>query len=134
MPPQGGYGYEPPSPPMYGYPPPMGGYPVQQGTNGMAIAALVCALAGPFLCGIPTILGLIFGFLGLSQIKTSGQQGRGLAIAGIVISAVTLVAGIILSIALVALNQSESRHRHQHDDDYYNSAPAAAMILPRLGG
>ena len=96
-----GYGQTPPgygqTPPGYGQPPP--GYPppgypgyaypgAQPGTNGFAIASLVCA----FLC---SPLGLIFGFIARSQIRQSRQSGDGLALAGIIISAVSIVAGII---------------------------------------
>jgi peptidyl-prolyl cis-trans isomerase B (cyclophilin B) len=67
------------------------------GTNGMAIASLVCA----FVC---TPLGLIFGFVALSQIGKTGQSGRGLAIAGIVVSVLSIVAVI----ALFAVGSSTS--------------------------
>src|SRR3954469_20799055 len=94
---QSPYGQPPPGAP-YGQPQeapygqPYGqayGQPATTGTNGMAIASLVCA----FFC---TPLGLIFGFIALSQIKERGQGGRGLAIAGIVISIVSLVIGIAI--------------------------------------
>lgn len=59
----------------------------------MSIASLVLGLAGVPLCFlfVPSVLAVIFGFVGLNQIKTdSGQQGRGLAIAGIVLGFVML--------------------------------------------
>ena len=59
------------------------------GTNGFAIASLVCA----FLC---SPLGIVFGFVAKSQIKQTGQGGDGLATAGIVISIVALVVPVIL--------------------------------------
>lgn len=68
--------------PGYGYPPPP---PVQRGTNGFAIAALVLGLLG----AVP--LGIIFGIVALRQIKRSGQQGKGMAIAGLVLSVVWLL-------------------------------------------
>src|SRR5262245_48025814 len=95
-PPPGGYGYPPPQaggyryPPQYGYPPPA------PGTNAMAVASLVCSLFGWVCLFIGAFLGVIFGFIALSQIKRSGQRGRGLAIAGIVIGSVLLVLGIAL--------------------------------------
>jgi fumarate reductase subunit D len=89
-PPPGGYG-SPPPPAGYGYQPP----PQATGTNGMAIASLVCSLLG-WLCIIGPILGIIFGFLALGQIKQSGQGGRGMAIAGIIIGAVVIVILIVL--------------------------------------
>lgn len=55
--------------------------PAQKTTNGMSIAGFVCSF-------FFQILGLIFSIIGLCQIKTSGEKGRGLAIAGIVISSV----------------------------------------------
>lgn len=47
-------------------------------TNSMAIVALVTSL-------LLAPLGIIFGHISLSQIKRSGEDGRGLAIAGLVI-------------------------------------------------
>jgi peptidyl-prolyl cis-trans isomerase B (cyclophilin B) len=60
------------------------------GTNGMAIASLVCA----FLC---SPLGLVFGLVAKSQIKSRGGGGDGLATAGIILSVVFLILGIILT-------------------------------------
>ena len=55
------------------------GYPQPQATNSMAIVSLVCAfLFAP--------LGIVFGHISLSQIKKTGEEGRGLAVAGLVIS------------------------------------------------
>jgi hypothetical protein len=73
-------------PPPYGYPPQ--GYTAAAGTNGLAIASLICA----FFC---TPLGLIFGLVAKSQIKRTGQSGNGLATAGIVISLVSIVFSLV---------------------------------------
>lgn len=54
--------------------------PVRVGTNGFAIASFVTSLFGI------VILGLVFGFIALDQLKHSNQEGRGFAIAGIAIS------------------------------------------------
>jgi hypothetical protein len=75
-------------------------------TNGMAIASIACSGAGiiPFFFGITCVLGIIFGFVAMGQIKRTGgvQEGRGLAIAGIVIGfsliAIFIVLVIILSV------------------------------------
>lgn len=81
--------YSPPLqyPPQY---PPAPVYPMvvpvayvrTQSTNGFAIAALVCPLV---LC-VLFPLGIIFGHVALSQIARTGEGGRGMAIAGLVIS------------------------------------------------
>jgi hypothetical protein len=92
--PPGGQSYPPPPPGGYG-PPPVSGYapPQSAGTNGFAIASLVSSLFG-WLCLVGPFLGFIFGFVALGQIKRTGQGGRGLAIAGIIIGAV-IVAFVI---------------------------------------
>lgn len=60
-----------------------------------------------WLCGIGPVLGVIFGFIALNQIKKTGEGGRGLAIAGIIIGAIAIVLGIIwgIFVGLAAMNQ-----------------------------
>ena len=68
-----------------------------RGTNGLAIASLVTSFFG--ICG--GVLGAIFGFVALGQIRRTGQKGKGLAIAGLSISGawVLLIAvGVIIAI------------------------------------
>ncbi|HET9877352.1 MAG TPA: DUF4190 domain-containing protein [Mycobacterium sp.] len=98
-PPPSGY---PPPPPYQGYPPPYPGAPVgptsydpyraaaQQTTNPMAVVSLVCSLGGLF-CGVTAIAGVILGFIAMQQTKQTGQNGYGLALAGVITGAVMLV-------------------------------------------
>jgi hypothetical protein len=82
--PGAGYG----APGQYG----VGGPYQPRGTSGWAVASLVLGLLG----GI--VLGAVFGFIALSRIKRLGQRGRGMAIAGIVLSScwtLLLIIGII---------------------------------------
>jgi hypothetical protein len=65
--------------------------PASQKTNVLAIVSLVSAF---FI----SIVGIITGHIALSQIKKTGEQGRGLAIAGLIIGYVGLVIGIIVAI------------------------------------
>jgi hypothetical protein len=70
-------------------------------TNGMAVASLVLGLVGLPLCFlfVPSILAVVFGIVGLNQIKNDPMQtGRGLAIAGLILGAVMLV---LMVLALV---------------------------------
>ncbi len=78
-------------------------YPNAPTTNGLAVASLVCSLGG-LLCGVGAIVGVVLGFVARSQIKASGgrQQGDGMALAGIIIGSVLIVAGIVLLIAIFA--------------------------------
>ncbi len=78
-----------PPPPPDAYPAGYYGYPQHRPTNGLAIASLVCAfLFAP--------LGIIFGHISLSQIKRTGEEGRGLAIAGLIISYLLTVLAILV--------------------------------------
>lgn len=118
-PPPPGWGYPPPPvadypPPYGGYPPPVGGYPPQygaypapQGTNGLAVASLVCSVTSPLLCFVLAIVGVVLGVVALNQIKRTGQNGRGLALAGIIVGAVIIavaIAAIVLYLSWYSAN------------------------------
>lgn len=80
--------------------PAYGTYGMSQSTNGLATASLVLGILGLF-CGITAIVGLILGIVALGQIRKGRGTGRGLAIGGIVTSAVAIaltVAGIALGV------------------------------------
>jgi hypothetical protein len=76
----------------YGY-----GYatPFPLGTSGLAIASLIVGICG-FLCVTPFV-GIGLGIGALVQIRKTGQAGKGMAIAGLILSVVWL-ALIVLSI------------------------------------
>ena len=107
---QPGYGQPPYGQPPYGQPGygPYGYPSTKPGTNGLAIAALVCAICGLFSLGLGCVLGIIFGFIALSQIKRTPQAGRGLAIAGIAVGISLIVAFVAL--VAVAVTQGNSDH------------------------
>ncbi len=73
-------------------------------TNGMALTGLILGIVsltfGLCCCsGLPfSVLGVIFSAIGLSQINRDpqNQQGRGLAIAGLVVSILGLLVGLLL--------------------------------------
>lgn len=95
--PQPNYGYQQPS----GYQP--YGQPLAQGTNGLAIGALVASLIGLCTCSIGSIVGIILGVLSLNQMKERpGQDGRGMALAGIWVGAGGIVAWIIYIAVILA--------------------------------
>ena len=50
-----------------------------------------------------SVISIILGFIGLNQIKKTGERGRGLAIWAIVLGFVSIVIGIIAWIAFVAI-------------------------------
>lgn len=105
------------------YPPPPA-YP--RTTNAWAVAALVCAfLFAP--------LGIVFGHLSLSQIKRTGEDGRGLALAGLIIgyvmTALTVIVVVFSVLFLVAVAQHVGELRVD-DGSTRSAAPPSGDRLP----
>jgi hypothetical protein len=69
-------------------------------TSGLAVASLICGL-GQFAVGpLATIPAIVLGHMARHQIKRTGEQGAGLALAGLVLGWTAVIAGIILMTAL----------------------------------
>lgn len=105
----GGYpGYPPPGyADPYGY----GAYGQTGGTNGLAIASLITSIAAIVTCYLGIILGIvgvILGIVALNQLKTKQQDGKGIAIAGIILGAVIPVLWILVLIVIAAGSSSTS--------------------------
>ena len=62
-------------------------------TNGLAIASLVLGIVGCFW--ITAIVAIVLGFVARKQIEQSGEQGSGMALAGIILGFVWIGLGII---------------------------------------
>ena len=84
-------------------------YPPQSSTPGLSIAGMICGILSLLTCcfyyiGLPlAVLGLIFSIIGMKRTA----NGKGMAVAGIVTSAITLaIIVIMLIIVLVAANSS----------------------------
>lgn len=89
------------SPAAYGAPY-YGGYAPAK-TNTLAVVSLISSLVGIFLIPfLGSIVGVITGHMALSRLKTSGEQGRGLALAGTIIGWVGVGFGVLGLIALFA--------------------------------
>ncbi|MFF0266654.1 DUF4190 domain-containing protein [Kribbella sp. NPDC004536] len=92
------YGQAPYSPSVYGgY-----GYTGSPGTNGLATASLICSLAG-LLIGLSAPVGIVLGIIALSQIKKRNQEGKGMAIAGVIVGSVLTLGTILLFLFLIVL-------------------------------
>jgi uncharacterized protein DUF4190 len=96
-PPPGQQNYGP-QPPYPAYQQPYSPYPPTAPTNGLAIAALVCGIGG-FVIGLSFIPAIICGHIARKQIRQTGEQGAGLALAGLILGYV----GTVLFIALIAV-------------------------------
>lgn len=90
---------------MNNYPPPFPpGPPVVQKTNGKSIAALVLGILSlliPYVGFLLGIMAIIFSSLSLKELKRRYEQGKGLAIAGLVCGIIgTIIYGLLLFIIL----------------------------------
>lgn len=94
-----------------------------EGTNGLAVTGFVLSLCG-FATVITFFVGLILSAMGLSQTKKTGQDGRGLALAGVIIGAIgsgiTIIIGIIMTIAIIFAAGNGQFHSNIKDvyEDY----------------
>jgi hypothetical protein len=112
-------GWTPPPPPGAPGPPPPptpGPYPGAPGTPGawdvppytppartnpLAIISLVAGCAQFFFCIIGSIVAIVTGHIARRQIKRSGEQGAGLALAGLILGYVGLVVAVLGAAAFV---------------------------------
>ncbi|OBK13499.1 hypothetical protein A5636_09455 [Mycobacterium asiaticum] len=108
-------GPPPAGPAQHAHPP----YPVNRSTNSMAIAALVTSL-------VLAPLGIVFGHISLSQIKRTGEDGRGFAIAGLVLGYLGTAFGIIGLIAVLIFMTSMSSALHSSKGSRYRSTPTTS--------
>ena len=103
--------YQPPGgyPPPSGYPAPAGAYPpggpVYPGyagtgrrTNGLAIAAFICSLAG-FVTLISAPVGAVLGHIAKRQIAQTGEEGAGFAQAAIIVG--WAITGVVLLVCCI---------------------------------
>jgi hypothetical protein len=98
-------GYPPQGHPPQGYPP-QGYPPPDPGVNGFAVASLVLGIIGGIL------LSVIFGIVALVQMRRRPYRGKGMAIAGLVLSGVWvlgLATVIVLAIASEADRDSSGQ-------------------------
>jgi hypothetical protein len=95
--------YYGPQPPYPAYQQPYQPYPLARPTNGLAIAALVCGVGG-FVIGLSFIPAIICGHLARAQIRRTGEQGEGMALAGLILGYVgtALFAALIVALVVIA--------------------------------
>ncbi|WP_410771801.1 DUF4190 domain-containing protein [Fontibacillus sp. BL9] len=89
---------------------PQGYTPAPQGpakTNGKSIASLVLGILSiviPYVGFLMGIVAIVFASLSFKELKRTGEQGRGLSIAGLVCGIIgTAIYGIILLLLILAV-------------------------------
>lgn len=94
-----------PGPQAYQYGPP-GHVPAPAPpTNVMTVWSLVSSILGiTLLPGLGSVAGIVLGHIAMSQLKRTGESGRGLAIAGLVVgySGIVIIGLIVAAILYAA--------------------------------
>ncbi len=72
-------------------------------TNGLAIASLSCGLAQFAFGPLATIPAIVLGHMARGQIRRTGEQGAGLALAGLVLGWGAVILGVVIVVVGLAL-------------------------------
>jgi hypothetical protein len=83
-------------------------------TNGLAIASLACGLAQFMVGPVATIPAIVLGHVARRQIMRTGEQGAGLALAGLVLGWVAVILGIVLIVVGLAIFAGTHGTVHMH--------------------
>ncbi|MFI7060591.1 DUF4190 domain-containing protein [Kribbella sp. NPDC050124] len=115
-------------PPVGAFPTPYGyGYPGSGGgNNGMAIGSLATGIGG-FCVPIAAPVAVGLGIAALVQIKKRGGDGKGMAIAGLVLGGLTTIGWLLYLLLIVVLGVFGATS----DDDYYGAPePSSTYSTP----
>jgi hypothetical protein len=77
--------------------------PQVAGTNGLAMASLACGVAQFAIGPLATIPAIVLGHMARSRIRRTGEQGAGLALAGLMLGWGAVILGVILLIIGMAV-------------------------------
>ena len=72
-------------------------------TNGLAVASLACGIAQFAFGPLATIPAIVLGHAARHQIKRTGEQGAGLALAGLILGWAAVILGIVLILIALAI-------------------------------
>jgi hypothetical protein len=123
--------YPPPPPHVPFAQPPIAGAPAPSRTSGAAIASLICSILGLCTIGLTGIVGIILGVIAIRSIGASrgAVGGKGLAISGIVIGAISIATSCLqIGILLPAIGKARHTAREVMQITHANSLGQAAMI------
>jgi uncharacterized membrane protein len=79
-------------------------------TNGLAIASLACGVAQFAFGPLPTIPAIVLGHMARHQIKRTGEQGAGMALAGLLLGWAAVAMGVLAVLALTLFVVTSGGH------------------------
>ena len=91
-------------------------------TNGLAIASLACGVAQFAFGPLPTIPAIVLGHMARHQIKRTGEQGAGMALAGLLLGWAAVGLGVLAILGITLLVFTHTGH----------AAVVNAHVLPGL--
>ncbi len=125
-PPPGDYPPPPPGaylPPPQHYSPPPGAYaPPTPGTNWWAVVSLIFGVLGGIL------ISVVCGIVGLNRAK-KGHGGRGMAIAGLALSALWAVGIVVLVVFLLVFGKDTVNATDVKAGDCLKELPASGLVI-----
>ena len=78
--------------------------PQVAGTNGLAMASLACGIAQFAIGPLATIPAIVLGHMARSRIRRTGEQGAGLALAGLMLGWAMVILGIVVIVVGLAVS------------------------------
>jgi uncharacterized membrane protein YphA (DoxX/SURF4 family) len=90
------------------------------GLIGICIAVFI-PIAGPICTGILAVAAIVTGFLGMNQANKNAEKGRGMAIAGLIIGVVTILAACLIGIGHAVLGPQLTNFFNQMSSGMMNS-------------
>lgn len=82
--------------------------------NGLATASFACGLAQFVFGPLATIPAIVFGHMARRQIRHTGEQGAGLALAGLILGWAAVILGIVLLAVALAISARMSSSIQMH--------------------
>ena len=89
-------------------------YPLQYAaprrTNGLAVASLACGVGQIFFWFLAAIPAVVLGHMARRQIRQTGEDGAGLALAGLILGWIGIILTVVFVLGVVALVAVASTH------------------------
>ena len=76
----------------------------------LAVASLVCGVAGLFTFGLSALAGLALGAAALGRAGAGAGKGKGLAVAGLIVSGLALPVGVLIGMPPINSQFEEENH------------------------